>query len=45
MDLETIKFGLGIAAVGLIAIFISFAIYWKMGETALNKVREKRQQM
>ena len=44
MDLETVKFGLGIAAVVLIAIFVSFALYWKIGEAALQKAREKQQQ-
>jgi hypothetical protein len=44
MDLGTVKFGLGIAAVGLIAIFVSFALYWKMGEAALQKTLKKQQQ-
>lgn len=44
MDLETIKLGLGIAAVGLTAIFLFFALYWKMGEVALRKAREKQDQ-
>ena len=45
MNLETIIYGLGIAVVGLIAILISFAIYWKMGETALEKAKKKHQSM
>lgn len=42
MDLSTVKFGLGIAAVILTTIFVSFALYWKMGEAALQKTRKKQ---
>ena len=44
MDLGTVKFGLGIAAVVLISIFASFAIYWKIGEAVLQKTRKKQEQ-
>ena len=42
MNLETIKLGLGIAAVGMTAIFLFFALYWKVGEIALKKARQKQ---
>ena len=43
MDLVTVRFGLGIAAVVLVAIFVAFALYWKIGEAALQKTRIKQQ--
>jgi hypothetical protein len=43
MDLGTVKFGLGIAAVVLVSIFASFALYWKIGEAALQKTRKKQE--
>ncbi|HEY6007741.1 MAG TPA: hypothetical protein VIU40_05410 [Geobacteraceae bacterium] len=40
----TIKLGLEIAAVGVAAILVCFALYWKMGEVTLKRAREKQAQ-
>ena len=42
MNLETFKFGLGIAAVVLMGIVAFFALYWKIGEAALQRSRKKQ---
>lgn len=41
MDLQTVKFGLSIAACGLIGVVVFFSLYLKMGQSARNGVGKK----
>jgi hypothetical protein len=42
MNLETFKFGMGIAAVILASIVVCFAIYWKLAEASQQRARRKK---
>ncbi len=41
MDLQTAKYGLSIAACGIIGIIIFFVLYIKMGERVQNRSNKK----
>jgi len=41
MDLQTVKYGLSIAACGLVGVVAFFALYLRMGQAAQNRT-EKR---
>lgn len=41
MDLHTLKSGLGIAAVALVAIFVFFGLYVRLGEVTVKNSRKQ----
>jgi hypothetical protein len=41
MDLQTVKYGLAIAACGIMGVIVFFALYVKMGEWVQNRTPRK----
>ena len=41
MDLQTVKYGLSIAACGLVGVVVFFALYLKMGQAAQDRAGKR----